>query len=115
MRAGDLSSGCAKERSYPAVSVSINGLPTWRRLPCTGVNLDVIRTAAPFSLDFYRQFVRDTFDNDPGTPWPVLRWTTAPSFYVKTTDQNGRAIEPEVLVRVLDGIRAAVPAYTAGR
>ena len=88
---------------------------TWASGPRTGVNLDVIRNAAPFSMDFYRQFVRDTFDNDPGTPWPVLRWTTAPSFYVKTTDQNGKAIEPEVLTRVYDAIRAAVPAYTAGR
>jgi hypothetical protein len=44
----------------------------------------------------------------------VFRWTTAPSFYVKTTDQNGRAIEPEVMVRVLDAIRQAVPAFTGG-
>jgi hypothetical protein len=44
----------------------------------------------------------------------VFRWTTAPSFYVKTVDQNGRAIEPEVMVRVLDAIRQAVPAFTAG-
>jgi Matrixin len=88
---------------------------TWATGPRTGVNLDLIRMTAPFSMDFYRQFVRDTFDNDPGAPWPVLRWTTAPSFYVKTTDQNGKAIEPEVLTRVYDAINAAVPAFTAGR
>src|SRR5262249_17412869 len=52
--------------------------------------------------------------DQPGAPWPVMRWTSAPSFYVKTTDQDGKPIEPEVLVRVLDGIRQAVPAYTAG-
>ena len=87
---------------------------TWAKGPRTGVNLDVIRNSAPFSMDFYKQFVRGAFDQD-GAPWPVLRWTTAPSFYVKTTDQNGRAIEPEVMTRVLDGIRAGVQAYSAGR
>jgi hypothetical protein len=86
---------------------------TWARGPRTGVNLDMIRNAAPFSMDFYRQFVRGTYDQD-GAPWPVLRWRTAPSFYVKTVDQNGRPIEPEVLARVYDAIRQAVPAYTAG-
>jgi matrixin len=105
---------------YP-VSVSASGMIThdtwitWARGPRTGVTLDLIRNAAPFSQDFYRQFVRDTFDNDPGAPFPVLRWTTAPSFYVKTTDQNGRPIEPEVLTRVFDAIRQGVPAYTGGR
>jgi hypothetical protein len=104
---------------YP-VSFSASGFVThdvwitWARGPRTGVNFDMIRNAAPFSMDFYRQFVRGTYDQ-PGAPWPVLRWTTAPSFYVKTTDQNGRAIEPEVLTRVYDAIRAAVPAYSAGR
>jgi hypothetical protein len=87
---------------------------SWTRGARTGVNLDLIRDAAPFNMDFYRKFVRGTFDQ-PGAPFPVLRWTTAPSFYVKTTDQNGRAIEPEVMVRVLDAIRAAVPAFSGGR
>jgi hypothetical protein len=86
---------------------------TWARGPRTGVALDMIRNAPPFSMDFYRQFVRGTYDQ-PGAPYAVFRWTTAPSFYVKTVDQNGRAIEPEVMTRVLDAIRQAVPAYTAG-
>lgn len=87
---------------------------TWAKGPRTGVMLDMIRNAAPFSMDFYRQFVRGTFDQ-PGAPYAIFRWTTAPSFYVKTVDQNGRAIEPEVLAIVLDALRKAVPAYTAGR
>lgn len=101
---------------YP-VAISAAGMVshdvwiTWARGPRADVNLNLIRNAAPFSMDFYRQFVRGTFDQ-PGAPWPVLRWTTAPSFYVKTADQNGRAIEPEVMVRVLDAIRVAVPAFT---
>jgi len=87
---------------------------TWARGSRTGVDLDLIRDAPPFNMDFYRKFARGTFDQ-PGAPFPIFRWTTAPSFYVKTTDQNGRAIEPEVMVRVLDGIRQAVPAFTGGR
>ena len=87
---------------------------TWASGARTGVNLNVIRDAAPFSMDFYRQFARDTFDNDPGAPFGLLRWTTAPSFYVRTVDQNGRAMEPEVLVVTLDALRRAVPAFTGG-
>jgi Matrixin len=87
---------------------------TWARGPRTGVTLDMIRNAPPFSLDFYRQFVRDTYDQSVGSPWPVLRWTSAPSFYVRTVDQNGRSVEPEVLAVTLDALRRAVPAFTAG-
>jgi hypothetical protein len=72
---------------------------TWQRGPRTGVTLDVIRNTAPFSMDFYRQMVRGAYDQ-AGAPWPVLRVNVAPKFYLKTVDQNGRAIEPEVLVVV---------------
>jgi len=87
---------------------------TWARGPRTGVDIDLIRDAAPFSMDFYRQFVRDTFDNDSGAPFPVLRWTSAPSFYVHI-DQTGKPIEPtEVLPVTLDAIQRAVPLFTGG-
>ena len=87
---------------------------TWQRGARTNVTLDMIRDAAPFSSEFYRQFVRDMYDRSDGSPWPVLRWETAPSFYVRTVDQNGRPVEPEVLAVTLDALRRAVPAYTAG-
>ena len=104
---------------YP-VSVSATGYIshdvwiTWARGPRTGVDLNLIRNAAPFSMDFYQQFVRDGFDKSTGYPWRILRWTTAPSFYVRTVDQSGKPIEPEVLAVTLDAIRRAVPAYTGG-
>lgn len=85
---------------------------TWQAGVRQGVTLDIIRNAAPFSLEFYKQMVRGTYDNDG--PWPVLRWTEAPKFYVKTVDQNGRPIEPEVMVVVLDALARAVPLYTGG-
>ncbi|HET7694994.1 MAG TPA: M12 family metallopeptidase [Vicinamibacterales bacterium] len=104
---------------YP-VAVSANGMITrdtwfsWSRSARTGVDITLIRDSAPFSMEFYRQFVRDTYDNSEGSPWPVLRWTSAPSFYVRTVDAGGRAVEPEVLAVTLDAIRRAVPAYTGG-
>ena len=87
---------------------------SWQSGPRTGVEIDVIRDAAPFSLGFYQNFVRGTFDQ-PGAPYAVLRWMDSPRFYVKTVDQNGRAIEPEVLQVVRDAIARAVPAFTGGR
>src|SRR3954469_9219768 len=87
---------------------------TWQRGPRTNVTLDMIRDAGPFSGDFYGQLVRGKYDQ-PGAPWPVLRWTTAPKFYVKTVDQNGRPIEPEVLAVVIDALSRAVPAWSGGR
>jgi hypothetical protein len=86
----------------------------WQSGARTGVTLDVIRNRAPFSLEFYRQFVRGTYDT-PGAPYAVLRWMDAPRFYVKTVDQNGRPIEPEVLSAVREAIPRAVAEFSAGR
>jgi matrixin len=86
----------------------------WQRGERNDVTLDAIRNVAPFSMDFYRQMVRGTYDQ-PGAPWPVLRWETSPRFYLKTVDQNGRPIEPEVLQVVRDGLLRAVPAFSGGR
>jgi hypothetical protein len=104
---------------YP-LSVSADGAVTrdvwvtWQRGARTSVTLDLIREAAPFSMTFYRQLVRGTYDQ-PGAPWPVLRWMDSPRVYLKTVDQNGRGIEPEVLAVVRDALLRAVPAYTGGR
>lgn len=101
------------------VDVSANGFVThgmwipWHIGTTSGVRLDAIPERAPFSLDFYRKLVRGTYD-EPGAPWPVLRWTTAPSFFVKTVDEKGRAIEPEVLSVTMDAIRRGVPAWSGG-
>ena len=86
----------------------------WQNGARTGVTIDAIRNRAPFSLEFYRQFVRGTYDQ-PGAPYAVLRWMEAPRFYVKTVDQSGRPIEPEVMTVVLDALRRAVIEYSGGR
>jgi hypothetical protein len=86
----------------------------WARGPRTGVDIALIHNAAPFSLDFYQQFVRGTFD-EQGAPYPVERWMTAPSFYIRTVDQIGAPIGQPVLDVIVDGINRAVPAFTGGR
>jgi hypothetical protein len=86
----------------------------WQSGARTGLTLDVIRDRPPFSMQFYRQFVRGTYDAS-GAPYAVLRWMESPRFYVKTVDQNGRAIEPEVMAVVLDAIPRAVAEFSARR
>ena len=87
----------------------------WQAGARGNVTLEIIRDAPPFSLDFYKQFVRDMYDHPSGPPSFLRRWEMAPSFYVRTVDQNGRPVEPEVLAVTLDALRRAVPAYTADR
>lgn len=85
----------------------------WERGARTDVSLDAIRNRPPFSMEFYRQLVRGTYDYD--TVYSVLRWMESPKFYLKTVDQNGRPIEPEVLAVIQDALHRAVPAFTGGR
>jgi hypothetical protein len=104
---------------YP-VSVAAAGMIsrdvwiTWARGTRADVTINLIRNAAPFSMEFYRQFARDTYDNDVGAPFSLQRWTTSPSFYVRTVDQNGGAIDPQLLSATLDALRRGVAAFTAG-
>jgi len=93
------------------LSVAADGFITreqwvnWQSGARTGVTLDLIRNAAPFSAAFYNEFVRGTFgDYGSPAPFPVLRLREAPRIYLKTVDQNGRAVEPEVLAVVRDAL-----------
>jgi hypothetical protein len=87
---------------------------TWQQGPRSGLTLDAIRNRAPFNMEFYRQFVRGTYDTE-GAPYANFRWMESPRFYVKTVDQNGRPIEPEVVAVVREALGRAVTEYTAGR
>ena len=86
----------------------------WRNGARSGVTLDAIRLRPPFSLEFYSQFARGTYDQ-PGAPYALFRLMDSPKFYVKTIDQNGRPIEPEVLAVVREAIPRAVTEFSAGR
>lgn len=101
------------------VTVSADGFVTreawiaWQSGPRVGVGLDLIKNAAPFSMDFYKQLVRGAYDSE-GAPWYVLRLSQAPKFYFKTVDQTGRPVEPEVVTVIRDALARAVPMYTGG-
>lgn len=79
---------------------------TWQRGERTGVDIDIIRDAAPFSLSFYRQLVRNQYDEPEDEPETLARWTTPPSFYMRTIHEaTGVAVAPEVI----DFIRQSLP------
>jgi hypothetical protein len=78
------------------------------------VTFDLIPLAAPFSVDFYRALVRNGYES-PGKLETLRRWTTDPSFYIRSADQNGKPIEPEVIAVVLASIPEAVRQWTGGR
>jgi hypothetical protein len=104
---------------YP-VTLTADGMLThkawiqWATGARTGVNIGLIHNAAPFSLGFYQQFVRGTYDQ-PGAPFPILRWMTAPKFYIRTVDQIGAPIEQSVLDVIVNAINRAVPGFSGGR
>jgi hypothetical protein len=80
----------------------------------TDVTLDLIRNSAPFSMDFYRQLARGSYDQDGG-PYALLRWSQAPRFYLKTTDQLDRSIASDVIATIRDAVVRAVPLWTGGQ
>ena len=88
----------------------------WQLGTRTDISLDLIRDAAPFSLAYYRQLVRDNFDNPEGNLRNVRRWTTDPNFYIDTRNpQSAGTITQGELDRLIAVIREAVPQMTGGR
>lgn len=85
----------------------------WQRGARTDVTLDVIASKAPFSLAFYRSFVRDGLET-PDDLLALRRWTSAPSFYVRTVDENGKAVEAGVVTLITSSIRKAVREFSGG-
>jgi hypothetical protein len=80
----------------------------------TDITFDLIPLAAPFSIDFYRALVRNGLEG-AGRLEPLRRWTSDPRFYVRTVDQTGKPIEPEVVATVLQTIPDAVRQFSGGR
>src|SRR5262249_41518230 len=79
------------------------------------LTLDVIKTDdGMFDAAYYRQLVRNELESTAGLQ-PVRRWTRAPSFYIKTVDEAGSAVDPQYLGMAESDIRLAVPLYTGGR
>jgi hypothetical protein len=87
---------------------------TWQSGGRTGVNVDVIAERAPFTLQFYREFVRNGME-EPGNLQPLRRWTANPNFYVNTFNpKTGKPLEPFEIDLVLRALREAVPQLTGG-
>jgi len=80
----------------------------------SGLDANLIRLTPPFSLEFYRQLVRGSYEFPGAPPELVWRLPASPSIYVRTIDQNGRAIEPEVLTLVQSTLRRAVRDWSNG-
>ena len=87
---------------------------TWQRGPRTDVTIDVIRMRPPFNNEFYRQLVRGTYDQ-LNAPFANFRLMESPRFYIKTVDQNNRAIEPEVLAVIREALPRGVTEFSQGR
>jgi hypothetical protein len=80
----------------------------------TGVTLDVLRDAAPFSLDFYRQIARNS--GASSTLLPTARWTVAPSFYFqRLTVDTGLPVPDQIIQAIQANFALSVPEIAGGR
>ncbi len=79
-----------------------------------GVQIDMLPLlAAPFSIDFYRQLVRNSTEQ-PTELQPLRRLTRPPSIYIRTIDNAGRDVDPATIAAVMAAIRSAVPEFSGG-
>lgn len=96
--------------------VTRNAYVRWQLGTRTDIRIDLIRDAAPFSMLFYRQFVRNLFDAPADPPEPLRRWTTNPNFYINVENPRQPGEIPQVeRDRLATLIRDAIPALTGGR
>lgn len=80
----------------------------------TGVVLDLIQDASPFSLPFYRSLVRNGYESTQLQP--TKPWTVSPNFYVKTTVEGSTAVLSDELLENLRTLFAnSIPELTGGR
>jgi hypothetical protein len=77
------------------------------------LDLEVFAVAG-FDHGYFRALARNGFEQ-PNQLQPVRRWTRGPSLYIRTVDDTGRAILPEVLQQVVAIATSGVPQYTRGR
>ncbi len=77
------------------------------------VGIDLIANHAPFQLTFYRQLVRNAYENKASLE-ELTRLTENPKFYLRVVDDAGRPIEPEVVNGVLAAIPQSVAEWSGG-
>jgi hypothetical protein len=87
---------------------------TTLRFPRTGeAIIDLTATAAPFSEDYYNQLARDSYER-PDQRSQLWRWSSAPRIYLKTTDETGRTVVPEVVSYVAAALDDGVRLFSGG-
>lgn len=104
-----------------AVTISASGYVTrettvrWESGGRNDVRLDLIAERAPFTLTFFRQFVRNGFE-EPESLRAIRRWTRTPNFYVDARDpQNQQPLSSSEVAAIQNAIRQAVPQVTGGQ
>jgi hypothetical protein len=80
----------------------------------SGVQLDLIRDAAPFSFTFYRMLVRNAAEG--AQLETIRRWTMNPSFYFQqlTVDTSTR-VPDDIIQAMQDNIARSIPELTGGQ
>jgi hypothetical protein len=88
----------------------------WAAGTRSDIGIDIIRDSQPFSLAYYRELVRNRFDEPDDPPEPLRRWTKSPNFYINTHNpRTGGDILQSELDDLTETIRAAVPQMTGGQ
>ena len=107
--------------SNQQVTVSASGYVTrettvrWDAAGRAGVRLDLIAERSPFSLPFYRQLVRNSFE-EPEAMRSLRRWVRTPNFYIDTRNpKDGGVLLPSEVADIESAIREAVPQMTGGQ
>jgi hypothetical protein len=103
------------------VTISASGYVTrettvrWDAAGRAGVRLDLIAERTPFSLPFYRQLVRNAFE-EPESMRSLRRWIRTPNFYIDTRNPtDGGVLLPSEVADIESAIREAVPQMTGGQ
>jgi hypothetical protein len=78
------------------------------------VNLDAIELAGGFSIDFYRQFVRNGLEQ-PGALQLLRRWQDHPKVYLRTVFGAGREMDAGTLDSVATALVDWVRLWSGGR
>ena len=78
------------------------------------VSLDAIEMAGGFSIDFYRQIVRNGLEQ-PGALQPLRRWQDNPRVYLRTVFGAGREVDAGTLDSVATTLVDWVRLWSAGR
>jgi hypothetical protein len=109
------------QSSHPTVTITAADYLTrettvrWQSNGRADVRLDLIAERPPFSLEFYRDMVRNGFE-EPDALRAIRRWVRTPNFYIDT--RNPKTGAPLLASEIADlerAIREAVPQLTGGQ